>query len=640
MTHTVGVTFLPRGDRFEVPAGQTLFDAAVRAGVEVDTVCGGQGTCGKCRVRFPMDPPPVRSIDTVHLSGAETSTGWRLSCQVVAQRDCVVEVPPARDRQRVQILHEGVRRDVPLEPNIRKIYVPHLPPRSRDGTADWDHVIDGLPRSHRGLAVPLHLLRRLPELIRRPDGMTLVVEGRRVVRFESGNTTSRTYGIAADLGSTTLVVFLLDLTTGEELAVASALNRQSSFGDDIVARLARAQFDPTGLEMLRRMLVDQLGELIGEAAGQAGVDAADITEIVAVGNMAMHHFLLGLDSTYLGQSPYAPVVRGRVIAGAGDVGLPGVEPETPVYLLPNIAGFVGSDTVAVALAAEMWTSDAIRMAVDVGTNGEILLGSRARLIACSAPAGPAFEGARISRGMRAAAGAIDHVEVAADVEVSVVGDAPARGLCGSALIDIAAGLLQTGLLDPSGRLRRRDELPASVPPALVERVRAGATQRDASFVVVHAGASGAERAIEITQRDIRELQLAKGAIRAGAAVLQQVMSLRDADLDEVLLAGAFGNYLDPASARRVNLVPWVPLDQIRSIGNAAGVGARLALLSRKERAVAERIGQGTEHIRLSGLGAFQRAFVHAMRFPDPPVGASDTAVDPSPTRSVASEEVA
>lgn len=617
---TVRVTFRPRGDTFDVPVGQTLFEAAARAGVEVDTVCGGQGTCGKCRVRFPEGPPPVRSIDTVHLSGSETAAGWRLSCQVVAERDVVVEVPAAGDRQKVQILHEGVQRDVPLEPNIKKIFVPHVPPRVRDGVADWDHVLGGLPPSYRGLAVPLHLLRRLPGSIRLPEGMTVVVEGRRVVRIEPGDTTSRSYGIAADLGSTTVVVFLLDLTTGKELAVASALNRQSAFGDDLVGRLARAQFDPEGLEMLRVMLVSQLGDLIEQAAGEAHIDPSDINEIVAVGNMAMHHFLLGLDSTYLGLSPYAPVVRGRVTADAGEVGIPGIDPDTPVYVLPNIAGFVGSDTVAVAMAGEMWTSDAIRLAADVGTNGEILLGSRRRLVACSAPAGPAFEGARISQGMRAAAGAVDHVEISSNVEVSVVGDAPARGICGSALIDITAGLLDVGLLDAGGRLRRPDEVPSSVTPALVDRLRAGVTQKDASFVVVHAGDAGAERDIVFTQQDIREFQLAKGAIRAGAAVLQGVMSLGDADLDEVLLAGAFGTYLDLENARRVNLVPWVPLDRLRSIGNAAGVGARLALLSTKERAVAERIGRGTEHIRLSGLDEFQRAFVHAMRFPGPPNG--------------------
>jgi uncharacterized 2Fe-2S/4Fe-4S cluster protein (DUF4445 family) len=621
VTDTVRITFDPGGS-FEVPLGRTLFDAAVLAGVEVDTVCGGQGTCGKCRVRFPNDPPSVRSIDTVHLSAAETAAGWRLSCQVRAERDVDVEVPPAGDRQKVRIVHEGVHRDVPLQPNIRKIFVPFVPPRTRDGVADWDHVLAGLPRSYRGLAIALDLLRRLPEMIRLPQGMTVVLEGRHVVAIEAGDTTPRSYGVAVDLGSTTVVAFLVDLTTGEEVSVASALNRQSAFGDDLVARLARAQFDPEGLATLHRMIVEQLGDLILAATRDAGVDPFDIDEVVAVGNMAMHHFLLGLDSTYLGLSPYAPVVRGRVSASAAEIGISVLDPATPVYVMPNIAGFVGSDTVAVALAAELATSEAIRLAADVGTNGEILLGSRARLIACSAPAGPAFEGARISQGMRAAAGAIDHVSIDRDVEVAVIGDDPARGICGSALIDITAGLLEAGLLDESGKLLRAANLSPSVPTALVDRVLEGASQKESAFLLVRAGESGAERDIVLTQQDIREFQLAKGAIRAGASVLQGVMGLRDSDLDEVLLAGAFGTYLDLENARRVNLVPWVPLDRLRSIGNAAGVGARLALLSTKERAAAERIGRGTEHIRLSGLDEFQRAFVKAMRFPAPSTASS------------------
>lgn len=613
---TVRVTFQPMGVAFDVPTGETLFEFAARAGVEVDTVCGGNGSCGKCKVRFEEDPPPAKSVDHVHLTGAEVSQGWRLSCQVEASRDLVVHVPPAGDRTKVKILHEGVRRDVPLRPNILKIYVPYTPPRRRDGIADWDAVKGGLPPKFRAMAIPLPLLRRLPELIRREEGMTVVLAGRSVIRLEAGDTTLRNYGVALDIGSTTVVGFLIDLNTGEELAVASVLNRQSAYGDDLVARLGRAQRNPEGLARMQRMIVDQLNELFERLAGEADVDARQINEVVAVGNMTMHHFLLCLDSTFLGLAPYAPVVRDRLVVSAGELGLV-LQPEVPVYMLPNVAGFVGSDTVAVILAGEMHVSSEIRLATDVGTNGEIVLGSRARLIACSAPAGPAFEGGRITQGMRAAAGAIDHVSIDGDVTYTVVGDEVPRGICGSALIDIAAGLLGAGLMDRTGKLLRRSELSPAVPDRLRERLVETENRRDSALVVAWAEESGTPQDIVLTQQDIREFQLAKGAIRAGGMVLQKVMGVSDSDLDEVLLAGAFGTYIDLANARAVNLVPPVPLTRLRSIGNAAGVGARLALISTAERAAAERIGRTTQHVRLSGLADFEKAFVQAMRFPEP-----------------------
>jgi uncharacterized 2Fe-2S/4Fe-4S cluster protein (DUF4445 family) len=602
------------GVTFDIPYNETLFEAAVKVGVEVDTACGGNGTCGKCKVRFEADPAPAKPIDHAHLSGGEIQRGYRLSCQVEARRDMVVFVPPAGSRVRVQILHQGVQRDVPLQPNARKIFIPYTPPRTRDGVADWDAIKRTLPRWFQGVRVPLHWLRELPAFIRREAGLTLVVVEREVTRLEAGDTTAHHYGVAVDIGSTTVVAFLVDLNTGAEVDVVSSLNKQAAYGDDLVARLSRAQYSPEGLARMHHLIIEQLNELLQQLAGRAGIEVGQINEVTVVGNMTMHHFLLRLDSTYLGLSPYAPVIRDSVTARAGELGL-SLNPDTPIYLLPNIAGFVGSDTVGVILASELHTSPGIKMAVDVGTNGEIALGSRARLIACSAPAGPAFEGARIRMGMRAALGAIDHVTLDDDVHFSVIGEAPPRGICGSALIDIAAGLLRAGLLDYTGKLLRRDELPANVPDRLQERLVETDNRRDSCFVVAWARESGAENDIIFTQQDIREFQLAKGAIRAGGMVLEKVMGLADEDLEEVVLAGAFGTFIDLANARQVNLTPQVPLERLRSVGNAAGVGARLALISTRERAAAERIGRKTEHIRLSGLEDFQKAFVHAMRFP-------------------------
>ncbi|MCQ3978513.1 MAG: hypothetical protein DPW09_34245 [Anaerolineae bacterium] len=610
---TVQVTFQPMGRTFVVPYDETLFEAAAQVGVEVDTVCGGNGSCGKCKVRFEENPPPATPIDYVHLSGGEIQQHYRLSCQVGACPDMVIYVPPAGGRAKVQILHEGVRREAPLQLNVLKIYLPYTSPRQRDGVADWDTVKQALPRWFQGVHVPLSWLRRLPEFIRRAAGMTLVVAGRELVRLEAGDTTPHHYGVAVDIGSTTVVGFLIDLNTGAEVAVASGLNRQAAYGDDLIARLSRAQYNPEGLAHMHQLIIDQLSELFQQLAGAAAIDLGQINEVTLVGNMTMHHFLLRLDSTFLGLSPYAPVIRDSVTVTAGELGL-NLAPDTPLYVLPNIAGFVGSDTVGVILASEMHTADGIKLAVDVGTNGEVALGSKLRLIACSAPAGPAFEGARIKHGMRATLGAIDHVSIESDVTYSVIGNVPPRGICGSALIDISAGLLRTGLLDYTGKFLRHSELAATVPDRLRERLMEAKNRRDSYFVLARAEENGAEQDIIFTQQDIREFQLAKGAIRAGEMVLQKVMGLADDDLAEVLLAGAFGNFIDLANARQVNLVPPVPLERLRSIGNAAGVGARLALISTKERAAAERIGRKTEHIQLSGLADFQKAFVQAMRF--------------------------
>lgn len=608
------VTFEPSGMTFELPEGETLFEAAARVGVEVDTVCGGNGSCGKCRVRVADPAPAAKSIDYYHLTGPEIAQGYRLSCQLVADGDLVVDVPASGGRTKVRVLHEGVRREVPLEPSAHKIHIPYVPPRQRDGVADWDVVKQGLPRAFQHVHVPLHWLRVLPQAMRREEGMTITVAGRDVIRIEPGDTTLQSYGVAVDVGSTTIVGFLIDLNTGEERAVASLLNRQAAYGDDLVARLARAQHSPDGLARMHELIVGQLDELLRELAAQAGVELDQVNEVVVVGNMTMHHFLLELDSTWLGLSPYAPVIRDSVVVTAGELGL-GLDPDVPLYVLPNIAGFVGSDTVAMVLAAEMHVLPELRMAIDVGTNGEIVLGSRSRLLACSAPAGPAFEGARIEQGMRAAPGAIDHVRIDSDVSCSVIGGGPPRGICGSALIDIAAALLDAGVLDDSGRLLRRSELLDSVPAPVRERVGEGETRKDGYFVLAWAQETGADRDVVFTQQDVREFQLAKGAIRAGGMVLQRELGAGDDDLEEVLVAGAFGTFIDLANARRVNLVPHVPLERLRSLGNAAGVGARLALTSVRERVGAERIGRRTEHVRLSGLDDFQRAFVHAMRFP-------------------------
>ena len=612
---TVKVTFQPSGRQFDVVQADTLFEIAAEAGITVDTVCGGNGGCGKCKVQFEADPPNACSVDYMHLSGGEIAAGYRLSCQVIANNDMVVRVPESGNMATVQMLHQGVKREVELQPNIKKVFIPYQDVRTHEHEADWDRIRMTMPRKLRPVHIPLTLLRQLPALSRLKEGLTLVLAGRDVVHLTPGNTAHRQYGVAFDIGSTTIVGFLVDLSDGSEVTVASAVNKQSVYGDDIIGRLSRAQRSPEGLEKLHNMLIEQINGILNELSDRSGASLDEICEVTVVGNMAMHHFLLKLDSTYLGLAPYAPVIRESYTITASELGLVLGE-FIPIFVLPNIAGFVGSDTVAVMLAAETTTSKAYRMAIDVGTNGEMALSNRRRIIACSAPAGPALEGARIKMGMRAARGAIDHVKITDDVEVTVIGDVPPVGICGSALIDIVAELVRVGLMHHSGAFKRHAELGPEVNETLRGRLIEAEKRKDTYFILTRADDTGTEKDVIFSQADVRECQLAKGAIRAGTMMLISEMGITDEDLEEVCLAGAFGNFLDAQNALRAGLTPQVDLKKIRPVGNAAGVGAKLALVSVVERRRAIRIAQKTEHIQLSGSPQFQKAFTHAMQFPE------------------------
>ncbi len=604
---TVRVTFQPSGRQFEVTRVDSLFEIATEAGVEVDTVCGGNGTCGKCKVLFEKDPPVASSVDYMHLSGAEIADGYRLSCQVIATDGMVVRVPETGSRATVRMLHEGVRREVELQPNIKKVFIPYQDVRTHEHEADWDRIRMTMPRLLRPKHIPIEFLRQIPALSRLAEGMTIALAGPGVVGLTAGNTAHRQFGVAVDIGSTTIVGFLIDLADGSEVAVASAVNKQSVYGDDIIGRLSRAQRNQEGLETLHKMLIEQVNNILNELSNSSDVGLDEIYEVTIVGNMAMHHFLLKLDSTFLGLAPYAPVIRESYTVTASELGLV-LGDYIPIVVLPNIAGFVGSDTVAVMLAAETTRSKAYRMAIDVGTNGEMALANKRRFIACSAPAGPALEGARIKMGMRAAEGAIDHVKITDDVEITVIGDVPPVGICGSALIDIVAELVRVGLMHHSGAFKRHDELGPEVNEALRARLIEADKRKDTYFVLARAEDTGASKDVIFSQADVRECQLAKGAIRAGTMMLINEMGITDEDVEEVCLAGAFGNFLDAQNALRAGLTPQVGLEKIRPVGNAAGVGAKLALVSVVERRRAIRIAQKTEHIQLSGSPEFQRAF--------------------------------
>jgi uncharacterized 2Fe-2S/4Fe-4S cluster protein (DUF4445 family) len=615
MGRAAAVTFEPEGRTISVPAGETFLRAAQRAGIEVTATCGGRGRCHSCRVKVVKGSvPPPTIMDAVQLGHDEVREGFRLACQTAVATDCAVMVMPPLVESGHQILscaHDFRGSSTPLDSGIEKRFVRAAPPtEEHHQTSDVDEVLRALGGDVRG-DVPLDVLRKIPAVLRETDGaVTVTAFNGRILDVEPGDTTAHAYGMAFDIGTTSIVGFLLDLATGEQLAAVGSMNPQAVYGGDLMSRIAFAQFNPSALKKLQTRVVAALNGFVKDACADAKISPAHVYKVVVVGNTCMHHIFLGVDPTYVGLAPYAPSVRGPIVVPAKEL-LLRVNPNAAVCLLPIVAGFVGADTMGVVLATRIYDSPDVRVAVDIGTNGEVVMGSRRRLVACSAPAGPALEGAQIQHGMRGAVGAIERVEIGQDVVCGVIGNVPPIGICGSGLIDAVAKMLDAKVLDPSGLLQveERDLLPPALRERLVER------EGERQFVLVWAADAGHGQDITISQQDIRQVQLAKGAICSGILMLKKVMNVRDAQIKELMLAGGFGNYINVESAVRMRLLPELPLERIRYVGNAAALGAQMALLSETERTRAAALAGAIEHVSLAARPDFQEVFIEAICFP-------------------------
>ena len=605
------VTFLPKGSDTRVPPGTSIFHAAAWIGQPVESTCGGRGTCGKCRVRIISGPAPVTPADLQHLDAEDVASGWRLSCQAEVREDTVVEVPRLLGTPKTAMF--GVGRQVILDPNVHKVHLNLTPPELHDQRSDLERLQAELGRAGFAAAADLPFLRSLPAALRATEfDVTAVLCGGDLVAIEPGDTTAGVWGAAFDLGTTTIVGTLLDLATGEARAVASSLNRQAVHGGDVLSRISYGMGRREGLAELQALAAATFNDLIEDLARDAGVPRERIYEITVAGNCTMEHLLLGIDPEPISMTPFAPTISRGIQVRADAIGIV-IHPHGRVYLFPHLGAYVGGDIVAGLLATALPRGDRLRLFVDVGTNGEIALGSEKRTLSTAAPAGPAFEGAEISCGMRATRGAIEGVRITEDsVTLQTIDDAPPVGLCGSGLIDAVAQLYRRGLLDATGRLRSAAEVPGIAPPSIQERLVAVDGVR--AFILATAAETGA-RPVLLSQKDIRQLQFAKGSIATGIQVLMKDMGVGPADLHEVLLAGAFGSYIHPDSARTIGLVPPVTLERIRAIGNAAGEGAKIALLSYREREAAEAMPGRVEYLELSGREDFNDLFMKALGFP-------------------------
>ena len=628
------VTFEPEGKSVFVPEGTSLYEAAGEAGIILKAECGGGGVCGNCRVVVTKGAFEQKGSERF-LTPKEIGGGEVLACRASVKGDMVVEIPLTSRLFEQKILTDGVETELRLSPNIRKLFVKVKEPTLEDQRADLDRVWAAVSAALEKTAetppkVALDVLRMLPEALRSkepggspgPDtlgegelGVTLVLDGDEIVGFEAGDTTASTYGVAFDIGTTTVVGYLLDLATGKQLAVAARTNPQTSYGDDVIARINYTMTKKDGLEEMHRRISSCMNDIIAELARSAGVEREAIYEATTTGNTTMNHLFLKIDPRNLALHPYVGALRSSIEERAEALDVR-INRFGKVYAMPSIGGFVGGDTVAVILASELHRSEKLKFALDIGTNGELVMGNRERLVACSTAAGPAFEGARITFGMRASDGAIEKVVITErGVEVNVIGNAKPIGLCGTALIDSIAELLKAGVINSHGRMLRAEELPSSVPDFIRRRVVVHG-KHGASFVIVAGNDTQTGEDILLTQKDVRETQLAKGAILAGYQILKSVLGVSDEDVTEVLLAGAFGNYIRREQAKRIGLLPDLPSGKIKFIGNAAGSGAKMVLLAKELRDEAREISRKTEYIELAVKADFHRIFADSMFFPE------------------------
>jgi uncharacterized 2Fe-2S/4Fe-4S cluster protein (DUF4445 family) len=596
-----------------VPSGTTVFDAASWNGIAIDSTCGGHGTCKKCKVRVMDGAVGVSDLDPRAFSPDELGDGWRLACRAGAHDDLVVEVPPLQTRPKAALA--GVGRHVILRPAVQKRHLVLDEPSLDDQLSDLERVFAAMDDLE--LRTSLDVVRELPRTLRDSSyDVTAVVVDDELIAVEPGDTSSRCHALAFDLGTTTVVATLLDLIAGQPLSVRSRLNRQHGFGADVIARISATMIEAGALGELRRHAHETLAELTEETCSEAGVEPTEVYEIVVAGNVTMIQLALGIDPEPIGMAPFVVASRAPVPARAADFGV-AVHARAPAVTFPALGAYVGPDIVAGLLATGLTRDRRTRLFIDVGTNCEIVLGSSAVAVATAAPAGPAFEGATIRCGMRAADGAIEGVHITdSDVEIQVIGDTDPVGICGSGLVDAVAELLRIGLLEPSGRLM--DAGPAADShPGLAQRlvrVPTGNGREERVFVLAWRGDDPA-RSVYLSQVDVRRLQEAKAAIATGWKMLVRQLAIDESEIQQVLLGGSFGAFLTPASAVRIGLVPPLPVTRIVAAGNVAGEGAKIAALSLSERHAASALLDEVEYIEASGNADYNDLFLEELTFP-------------------------
>ncbi|MBU5681956.1 ASKHA domain-containing protein [Blautia sp. MSJ-9] len=570
------VKFVRENIEIEMEDGASVLEAEIRAGLRPDAPCGGLGKCGKCLVKINGE---VVKACQVRISEGET---------------CVVETLDRAGSEK--ILTDGFNREVVFEPGLRMVQVELEKARPGEKRSDWQRLLDELAEMDSDveperMEVDLKLAGELYGMRRDSDDWYVIYSGRRIL--EMRKQAGRRCLAAFDIGTTTIAGYLLDSEDGRMLAVESRMNPQAQYGADVIMRANYAL--EHGTDVLSRCIREAVNEMLGVLAGDAGISREDIFQVCIVGNTCMHHLFLGISPASLVHAPYTPAVSERLVLNAGDYGLD-VQRKAELIMLPDIAGYVGADTCGCLLALRQDQKDEISLMIDIGTNGEMVLGNRNRLVTCSTAAGPAFEGAKIECGMRGAAGAVDHVKYEdGKWDYTTVGNQPAVGLCGSGLIDLVAGLLDAGMLDENGALSSGQE-------------------KQGVFMLVPLEQAGNERGVYLTQKDIGEVQLAKAAIAAGIQMLMKRLGITEEEICSVYIAGAFGNYMDPVSAGKIGLLPAALVKKVEPVGNAAGEGAKIALVNEREMLEMDELVGKIDFVELAASGDFQDYFIDELGF--------------------------
>ncbi|HMA04672.1 MAG TPA: ASKHA domain-containing protein [Methanomicrobiales archaeon] len=608
------VTFLPSYRKVVVDPGTTILDAARQAGFQMNVVCGGQGKCGKCVVFVKAgDASFDREKFGRFFTPEELDGGACLSCQSEVTGDLQVLIPESTLIQEQKILIEALGMETAFSPSVWKYALELQPPTLDDPSPDLTRLLWGIQKKGgpvvEKIYAPLELLRLIPRILResgwRVTGtVARVPGGYRLINVEKGDTTERLYGAAVDLGTTTIVVYLRSLVDGKVVGVASNYNRQISCGEDILSRVNYAR--KGGLPRLQALAAESINLALKGAANAAGIDIDDIYEVVVSGNTIMTHILMGMDPAYMIEEPYVPVVRRYLTASAQRLGLV-VNGNAGLFIFPAVSDFIGGDIVADILACGMGESEEVSLMIDIGTNFEVVLGNREWMFACAGAAGPALEGGEVLFGMRANPGAIERITLdleTLDPKYETINQVKPRGICGSGLIDLLAELLRACVIDRTGRIDTGIKN---------ERVRMGA--RYPEFVVAWKEESGGEKDIVITENDVKSLIMSKASILAACFILMNEAGIGKDAVKNIYFSGAFGNYLNKENAILVGLVPEVPVERIKNIGNGAVEGANIALLNRKMRKRLDEIARTVAYIELNAEPAFMDEYTRASFLP-------------------------
>jgi uncharacterized 2Fe-2S/4Fe-4S cluster protein (DUF4445 family) len=599
-TPSFTVDLQPTGRRIQVPAGTTLLEAAQKAGIDLVASCGRAGFCGTCLVKvIHGGASPLSLIEQDVLDEAQIRLNLRLACQTQVLADVRVFIPPESLAGAQQLQVEGIESETQLNPDVFALDLEIAPPSLHDLRADLRRVDDAL-KEHGlpPLKVTPSSAALLSNYLRQHDWKT-----RLVLRTRSDSSEwvaclapgEMILGLAMDIGSTKLAMYLVDLETGGTLATSGLMNPQIAYGEDVVSRIAFSNRSPENQHLLQTLLVDAINKGAADLCAQQGLKTEQIVDLVVVGNTAIHHFFCGLPVEQLGHAPYVPVVQDALQFSAAEMGL-NVAPFASVYLPPNIAGYVGADHVSALTVTHAYAIGVSTILVDIGTNTEISLIHEGKIYSCSCASGPAFEGAHIHDGMRAVPGAVEKVTIAdGQIHVHTIGGLPALGMCGSGILSAIAEMLSNNLIDRRGAIHHSS--------------RSG-------FQLVPQEESGNQRPITINRKDIHEIQLAKGAIRAGIEVLLNHAALDAAQIQQWVLAGAFGTHIDLGSAVRIGMFPNQPLERFHQVGNAAGVGARQMLVSTRQRQLASSFIDRVQYIELTTEPDFQDIYVESLFFPE------------------------